>query len=296
MKNPNLVPTPVVNRNGILTTVYKKLFKNRSTPAMPVPAITTATKPVLTKDQRDVVLAKLKDYVDTFQGTNNFSLKSIDRELIFRVLTQYPDHALVSLHEHFMRDINPTDNFDEHIENQGVMSLLSSHKADEAADAICEYLSIRTAIQVPAYKFNDTFSIVRALHDYPQLPTMESYADADEQTQTRLIALLRVKQQLLAAYQKRRLEAKVNHPNAQNYRPSPIYPLEAGIPLDIEFNLSVLTHRTRLTGDDLIKLVFEHPEHADQIAHHIVEERITDPMLLKEIVTSNNPVLSDGLL
>lgn len=139
-----------------------------------------------------------------------------------------------------------------------------------------EYFAFKTALGN-----NSPTRLLNGLHYYSQLPQTEDYSTADQQTQQQVHALLTVGHKL-GEEQYDRLSTALN-----------------GGPETFELPLEYVDPNhgsNKVAGDDLINLILEYPQRADQIADIIIERNTSDVALIRSIVTSSTPSLSNGTL
>lgn len=295
MKTPNLIPTPVTDKNGKLTTVHKKPQAHPSAPNLSLPTLNTPSTPALTPEQRHEIIEQSHQRLYIIQdGPTSGEGGNWHADKIHELMLTYPDHAITSMHQYFMLDIDQYKEAKPYIERIEFLSLLTRPNQPPLWTTVHEYLAFRTIPTTKTPNFDLDIAIIRALHTYPQLPTMDHYADADEETKGKIIALIATTRELSMEYFTRHFQTLVNTSSSSDDEDPEISPMELGIPLEIKHPNE--DQRIRLHGDDLINLVINNPEHASLITRYITKEGISDPALLKEIVETNTPTLRDGML
>lgn len=173
----HLVPTPTVDRNGKVTTVYRKLSPAQKGAPLPGPA------PVAGRDKhwRKYAVNTLVDYLSP-------SLYNVEhREDLKQSLSAYSDELLEMLVgdgtglNHTDPDASPTAAV--------VMSDLNSGRPEnEIREGLCFYPHIKEAAATAAA----ARQMVDSLHDYPQLPTTGDLSAEGEVVREQCIALLKV--------------------------------------------------------------------------------------------------------
>lgn len=144
--------------------------------------------------------------------------------------------------------------------------ILTSDQNDLAA--VDEYVTFSHYVSRTT-TMNMARKMINSLHSYPQLPVMDNYAEASEQVQTQISALLHVADRLFQAFSTR---------------------------LDNNYPLILDKGKVMLEGDSLIRLVITHPDKADLIATTIISRNIKDATLLRDVITSDAPSISEGTL
>jgi hypothetical protein len=93
MKN-NLVPTPIVNKNGVRTTVHRKVTTGGAHAAIPVPAIVTPTEPGEAPERRTALLDSILSRVTSewrVSGSKS-ELEAFSTELLEKISVIAHDH------------------------------------------------------------------------------------------------------------------------------------------------------------------------------------------------------------
>jgi hypothetical protein len=125
---------------------------------------------------------------------------------------------------------------------------------------------------------SDPERFLTGLHCYPQLPEVEDYTTTNQRTQQQVKALLTVTRELVAK------QTEISRYNVMDPRLKELpleYPDASGV---------------KLKGDALIKLVLAHTEQADLITDIILERWTGDADLIRSILTSDSPAVSEGTL
>jgi len=171
---PGLSPAVTTDKNGKVTTVYRKpLSGTESFSVIPAPTVTTeastghtamATK--LAATVHELLIFDEDGQEDKLRG----------------ILAQYPEELINKLDDHFAREANGSYLLAIVI-NEGV-----------GASAVNELLAF-----APYFKTDDTniaTSMLRSLHQYGQLPSMPDYSLASEEVRNQCIALITVTEAL----------------------------------------------------------------------------------------------------
>lgn len=291
--NPNLVPTVIVNKNGVTTTVHKKpVGASTTNNALPIPAVTATPTVNLTDAERSDMISKMHSRLWVIYGGRDIDSGREHSDIIRDQLLTYSDNALTAMNEFLLADMEHSIKGNRH--RLAFLKVLSDPRYKDTGHTVHEYLTFQTILQRKTSSIIDGLAITRKLHSYQQLPVMDSYGDADQETQEKLITLITVTQALNDRYKEHQFEilnaATISGTHSWDESPAIPAPLELGLPLEITEN------GIRLAGDDLVDLILEQPENADLISKTIVQDGINDPTLLREIFDSNTPSLRDGLL
>lgn len=115
--------------------------------------------------------------------------------------------------------------------------------------------------------------LIRSLRDHTLLPTVDNYTDCDPLITKQAAAILIVTERLYSHYNESR---RVGSP-------------ATWVPL-------LISNGVRLQFPPIIKLVLSTPESADQIADIMISRETTDAQLIKSILNSDSPSLSNGVL
>lgn len=190
-----------------------------------------------------------------YQKTAADELINAELEIIREPLDKYPTPLIHDLHHEIT-----------HERTRLAVSLINliSGGNQSAAD-VHEYFIFRPHMN-PDLGHIIVSSFISALHQYPQLPAMENYAEAPAEVQEKVIALLKV------------TEAVASHPSTNRK------------------SLTDVREGVLLSGDNLIQLVLDRPEDADHIARIITERHTTDTAFITTILDSSAPALSHGII
>lgn len=182
-------------------------------------------------------------------------LLNAELEIIREQLVKYPTPLIHDLHHEIMHERTRL--------SVSLINLISG--GNQSAANVHEYLIFRPHLN-PDLGHIIARSLLGALHQYPQLPEMENYAEAPAEDQEKIIALLKV------------TEAVASHPSTNRK------------------SLTDVREGVLLSGDDLIQLVLDRSADADRIARIITERHTTDIAFITTILDSGAPALSHGVI
>lgn len=274
MKN-NLVPTQIVNKNGVRTTVHKRDSTTMTKAAeLPVPGSALRSGAgKLTSVERTVMVDKLTTLFSRSSYPPEIFGNSIDSYhpsvMPFREkLENYSDELIGKLH----KSAHSTDR------SNGTFLLVDEDKSEEY---LLTYLALhgndyeRIFDTGRGYSFNLP-DAVNSLAAYRQLP----YEHTDEyyQKATALTGVVTAIQ-----YKIPRESHWEDHSEARyvTYTPNPENEEES---------------LARIASDDIIELILERPERWTQIADIITERATTDTSLIRSIINSDTSSISEGTL
>ena len=169
MTNP-LVPTPVVDKNGRLTTVYKRQeVSGRDGSVLPSPVVTE-----LKRAKQDIISGIVEEMREMNLCWNDDEIESITH-----TLNGYAIASLLMVEDALQKDA----------ESASLVGLLI--QAEEEQEFVSEALLYMPQM---GYKgFWDAARQVKTLHGYyPTLPPCDDYSKADEYVQQQCAALLKV--------------------------------------------------------------------------------------------------------
>jgi hypothetical protein len=252
-KKPGLIPTVTTDKNGKITTVYKKPVGGSETNLV-IPA------PIFTKEAsmgRTATISRTSSVV-----CETLSLEGAHAERIESTLTGYPDDLLTKLDHHFANDSHGTYFTAMAIDKKATHSFVN------------EVIAFGSNFQTDSTEL--AHCLIRSLHHYEQLPSMEDYSLAPKEVQTQCIAILAV------------TEALDDHAYFND------------VALPIKYTPSAGDNdsdHTLLQGDDLIALILERPLDSDEIADIIIERQTSDVELIREIMSQDDSkALNSGIL
>ena len=163
--NQPLIPTPVVDKNGRLTTVHKRNDLGASSDiSIPAPIVAIPEQPSKKK-----LVGKLADRIDDILCLDDPEQK----DYLVENLTEYDHDFLVKL--------------DGLGDSWLAATLVNDH---EPAIMINETLAFVDGIK--AYSTPDAIDLVRTLHSYPLLGKYRDYSLAPQEVQDQCVRLLRV--------------------------------------------------------------------------------------------------------
>lgn len=282
----NLVPTVIVNKNGVTTTVHKTPLTASPAGRLPAPVVIIPAATNLTEAQRSDMISQTHERAGILHEGFSYTIGKSYKDIIRDQLLTYSDNALTAMHDYLMLDLS----HDREAYNNrfGFLTILTSIMYRDTDNTIHEYLTFKKALPLTTGDPEYGTKIIRGLHSYKQLPVMDNYADSDQDTKRRIAALLSVTEALFTQHKEHQRQVIVAA-NGSNYPLVIPTPLEFGLPLEEK-------PEVRLIGDSLIELIIDQPEKADAISRHIIEEGINDGVLLREIFDSSTPSLRDGLI
>jgi hypothetical protein len=283
--NQKLIPTRIVNKNGVTTTVHKKA-QSTSASGSTLPAPSAVFTDTATAN-RDELLTQIREWIEIPSSRRTPELQQRLPDAISKLLPTYSDNAVTALHEYIMADL--TDAEEQH-KRERLLQLMGSERRAATPVIVHEYLTFLPAIQRNNHDPELGMAMISAIHGYKQLPAMENYAEADETTKQQVSALINVTSDLASKYQNREIMMMSESWNKSGHRgPQSYDPMELGLPLDNGDDL-------RLIGDDLIGIIIERPEEAKEITRIIIKDRITDGELIRDRITSATPSLREGII
>lgn len=309
----NLVPTVIVNKNGVITTVHKKPAQATTTSAkLPTPSAPVTASNALTREQRHELITEIQERIrDIYTKIQPFDPGMHESKAVRDIMLNSTDNAIKAMHEYVMipmeDTIQPYKGTTEEYKRRDFLSL-DQRKTNQ--HRVHEYLAFRGSLEQTLnwkthYAANHAFALIDSLHEYPQLPVMDDYAEADEDTQRQAAALLSISDHLFAEYFKRlhhweKITVFPNYTNADWQTITPVHrptPTELGIPMEIDQPHWDIEQKTiLLLGDDLINLVLTHTESASDIAQHIIDRNNADPDHLREVFDNEASALRSGII
>lgn len=234
-------------------------------------------------DMIDMIHRKLERVYNMLNRKRNMRTHDIIRDLLLTC----PDGAVIGMRDCIMAEVPDRDSSNE---RNAFLELLT-RDSTITGTAVHEYLTFRPII-TSMTRPEDIMDAIRVLHSYHQLPAMDDYADADEDTKRKITGLLTATDKLNTRYwahMRERLRTIFSTSKSGPYdKPADPTPLELGLPLEHP--------DLRLAGDDLVSLVIDYPEKADDITAIILKDGITDGKLLRTIIESGTQSLREGHL
>lgn len=283
--NQKLIPTRIVNKNGVTTTVHKKA-QSASASGSTLPAPSAAFTDTATTN-RDELLTQIREWIEIPSSRRTPELQQRLPDAISKLLLTYPDNAVTALHEYLMTDL--TDAEEQH-KRERLLQLMGSERRAGTPAMVHEYLNFLPAMQHNNHDPELGMAMISAIHGYKQLPVMENYAEADEITKQQVSALINVTSDLTSKYQNREFIMMSESWDKSGHRgPTSYDPMELGLPLENGDDL-------RLIGDELISIIIERPEEAKEITRIIIKDRITDGVVIRDRITSETPSLREGII
>lgn len=259
----------------------------------------------LTQEQRDTLISQSHQRLQIIRKHGYTPhIRKEYADTLCDLMRAYPDHTLISMHQYFMLDIDQQEAPAQCSERIDFLEFLIDPQLNDTPETLHEYLTFRSVFPAKAPRlhpegFHEHMEIIRALHEYPQLPAMENYAHADKSTTAKITTLIQLTSELSHEYYSRHsraIDEAMQNSKSSTYDDVPVIipPIELGIPLCMDSTSGEL--RIRLYGDDLTNLALANPDKAPLIAHYINNENISDPTLLREIVNATTPTLRNGML
>jgi hypothetical protein len=271
--NQPLVPTRIVNKNGVLTTVHKKPAGAPLTAGtIPAPAAVPSGTKLTAKERRDIKVMLIDEVSNACEEWNsNWSYENLEASL-----NSYNDATIAAIRD-YLPTIPPSFAGDE---DRGgfLFTLVKNTTVRVSGSTVHEYIVYKSCFPQGATA-SSIMSYVRALHSYPQLPVMDSYAEADEATTAKVTALLRVTNDLnMRSLQDIFLKGGEDQP-------------EGSSPLPVTY-----APEPKITDDSIVDLIVERPDLADEIADLIITKKVRDGALIREMIESKTQSIRDGLL
>lgn len=281
----NLIPTVIVNKNGVTTTVHKKpQSAPASNSALPAPSCALKDNPTT---HRDELITQIHEWLEVPSSRRTPELQQRLPDAIGKLLPTYSDNAVTALYEYLMTDL--TDGEEQH-KRERLLQLMGSERRAGTPATVHEYLNFLPAMQHNNHDPELGMAMISAIHGYKQLPAMENYAEADETTKQQVSALINVTSDLTSKYQNREfMMMSESWDKSGHHGPKSYDPMELGLPLENGDDL-------RLIGDELISIIIERPEEAKEITRIIIKDRITDGVVIRDRITSETPSLREGII
>lgn len=269
----NLIPTPVVTKNGVLTTVHKKPAGAPLTAGtIPAPAATSPVTKLSARERRDIKAMVTNEVSKACEEWNpNWSWENLEESL-----NSYSDSVIVAIRDYL--PTIPTSFAGEEERGSFLYTLVKNDLVRVSGSTVHEYIAYKSCFS-RGTTASSIMSYVSALHSYPQLPVMDSYADADGATTAKITALLSVTNNLnMRSLQDIFLKAGEDQPDSV-----------ASLPVTYD-------PEPRITDDSIVDLIVERPDLADEITDLIVTKKVRDGALIREMIESGTQSIRDGLL
>lgn len=270
----NLVPTRIVNKNGISTTVYKSEATATSRAvSLPAPDPISSPGGKLSATERSQMIDELcmllesthKKYKPLSSGINP------DNLLAFRNrLAAYRDEVISKLHTNAQHQTGDNKAFlyvNNGASEEDLMNHLVLSEGDLAHERLFELGK--------GYCFNLP-DAVRSLHTYPQL----NYECTEAHFQ-KVIALTGVVTAIQSEQPNERHWESHENGRLLTYTPAPRYGKE---------------QLARITSDDLIDFILEQPECWEQIADIVASRGTDDTSIIRSIMDSETTAIAEGML
>lgn len=276
MSNRNLVPTPIVNKNGVRTTVHKKVTLAPSAAVtLPSPAIATGSA-VLSPEGRTEAITMINDKVKESQSLNEWNPKKWSYGDLGTTLRSCSDAVIIAIRDLLLVDPR---GFLQREERDDFLFALAQKNEKVSGTTIHEYITY--AEHLRGTPMSTKVDLIKGLHSYHQLPAMQDYSDADQETAVSVITLLSVTKSLYSLdLMKNLFASSIQKTSAGNH-----------IPVTSDDGDIV-----RLTDNNLVTLLIERPEAASEIKAIITGKGIIDGNLIREMLDSETPSIRDGLI
>lgn len=284
--NSNLVPTVIVNKNGVTTTVHKKpQLDPTSKGGVPAPTITPIASP---ETNRDELITEICDRVE-----NQLKRTSADDKIageLSECLPDYPDDALIALHGYIMSDLDDSGANDVRHQLFRMITHEMISRTHATPEAVHEYLTFLPALKKVKVEMGAALGMVRGVHQYKQLPTMERYTNADSGTKRKVGAIITVTSSLLNEFYSRDMDQVAIDWSPNSTGIGKTYtPMDFDLPLEYEDEPLII-------GEELIDLIFEKPEEAQEIAQIITSGHVMHGEVIRERLTSSAQSLREGII
>lgn len=273
--NSNLVATPIINKNGVRTTVHKRDTGTSSQEtALPAPGLNASSG--ISKFSAVERTTMVDELCDLFESSHlkykplSIGINPDDLISLRNKLATYRDEVIVKLHANAQHQTGHNKAFlsvNKDASEEDLMNYLVLSEGDQAHERLFELGK--------GYCFNLP-DAVRSLHTYPQL----SYEYTEEHFQ-KVIALTGVVTAIQSELPDERHWEDHSNGRLITYTPSPRFGKE---------------QLARITSDDLIDLILEQPERWEQIADIVAARGTDDTVLIRSVLDSETQSIRDGLL
>ena len=152
------------------------------------------------------------------------------------------------------------------VSSRDLMALTTTSDID--ANTVHEFLVFRPYLDEKIYR-GAVLKAIKGIHTYAQLPVADNYAEADDDVQEKVIAMLRVTERMIFAY--------------DTY-------------YDKSYPIAFSRGATVLVGNDLIRLVIANPSKAEIISQTLIERGTSGVSLLESVIRDDVQSLSRGIL
>lgn len=231
-----------------MTTVHRRTDAgNRIGPSLPAPTVPDESLKNLVSDVTVLVYTELnrKEYYS-------------EREIMGAVknIASYPRELLNVLHETFI----------SHAPSRGALSkLIQAGRTSNESLHECAYFSPRLTSGHPS----TSVDVIRGLHYYDELPKMDNYALADQETRTKITALLNV--------------AAAIDGVCDVFRENPLRWVGEDM-------------RPVIKDTRIVELVLANPDKAEAVSRFVDSRLTADYDAILEVVNNDSNSLSEGIL
>lgn len=248
--NPDLVPTLIVDVNGRTTTVHKRTDGYRSASQFPAPSF---------QGKREQLIASVGSFLEE-------ALPIMEDDAQYRQMLTYSRNSIKTYPDELLEKIIASSEEDER-SRRAVGRLIRIRAKPEILDECLTFFP-----QVPLHP-QTSEAAIRALRLYPQLPSCDNFAKADERTQKQCIALVTVTSIM-------DVDFELIHPDALEWH-------ECGD----DANMYPVIKDQRI-----VNLLMERPEAAQRIADFIKERHTSDFDLIEAMLQSAHSAFDEGAL
>ena len=265
MPKTPLVPTPIVNKNGVRTTVHKRAHEpNKQLLNLPAPVVPFATA--------KEALVRVKNAIDAVYSTEDFRGYGISEADVLKHRLQKYTPAVIMAYDKAIK---------EH-RRQGYEHLLISalHQrvpADKSGYLLFIAQHDKDQDTVWAYRTNGTYNHQYAEERYNGIKSLEGQFEFDipySVYETDDMRSLQIISALITATTKM-YEADDTKGISHISSPGEGY---------------------TLNNDGLIELIVQRPEDAERIADIAIARDNPEASIIEEVLDAEQPALSDGLL
>lgn len=266
MKKSNLVPTPIVNTNGVATTVYRKLSTAATTTKKALPPVKTSAKQPATKDQ---IIESYVRAADEMGVTDESHYWRVHPESLVNNLNKYP--------EDFLRAISPAIE-SRNSTAEGVFHQICMGPDYRSADFILDSLHFDKLIGGGEYLM--TSSLVELMGQYESHTDLNRpYREATEKEQEEYLALFK----FVLAFRHRGDD----------------YDWECDAPdgvLDYDGQHMGRTYAYYISEPSMVDFIRTHSDQVDQITDIIKDREIIEPEDILPLLNSGHSVMRRGTL
>lgn len=244
----HLTPTPIVDKNGKWTTVYRKLFGSKKKEATHVPAPSIApTEPSFDRAP-SIENLRLRAEAGLKEEGQIHRMHQVMVEI-----NKYPDDLLQRLNKAIDDDVPNMWMIDRQIR--------AGLPHNEISESLYFLPRMKNPLYIAAQKH------LRSLHAYKQLPPSDDYSKESEGVRKQCLALMTVAKSAMYA---------VGEHNV--------------------FDGSEERTPYVLKDERLTDLILEYTDRATEISNIVEDRETVDPDVIRSILSSDAPALSEGML